>query len=110
MHHRLNNAVLKDAKRKSNPASVAKAYEPTPREPEALEACLVRRKKRKPAPRLTVTDAKGVAQIEVDHPEIGLAQLLLMVAIGTVNSDFFDGLISQLANVGTRGRGADEPA
>lgn len=55
-----------------------------------------------------MTDAKGVAQIEVDHPEIGLAQLLLMVAIGTVDSDFFDGLISQLANVGTRGRGADE--
>lgn len=31
-----------------------------------------------------------------------------MVAIGTANSDFFDGLISQLANVGTRDRGADE--
>jgi hypothetical protein len=65
-----------------------KAYEPTPREREALAAQRARRMRRKPSPNMTVTDKKGVAQIEVDHPDSAVGSTLLMEALGTAEPDF----------------------
>ena len=73
---------------KAAPSSaVAKPYEPTSREQEAIEAHFARMRKRPPAPRMMV---KGVSEIAVDHLEP--AQALLMEAIGTADRDFMDGL------------------
>jgi hypothetical protein len=63
-------------------------------------------KKEKPlAPRIIKGD---VATISPDHPEAGTGHLLLMEALGTTEPDFVDGLLKQLANVGTQGRVIDE--
>jgi len=85
-----------------------KAYEPTPREEQALEAFRARRRGRKPAPYVKVTNANGAGKLALDHPEHAVAQNLLMEAIGTADPYFCDGLLGQLANVGTQGRDLDE--
>ena len=87
---------------------VAKPYEPKPEERAAVEAFLARRKERRPAPRMKVTEKKGVLEISTDHPEPALGQSLLMEALGTAEPDFLDGLLGQLANAGTQGRAVDE--
>lgn len=88
--------------------AVAKPYEPTSREQEALEAHFARRRKQPPAPRMKVMVKGGVSEIAVDHREPALGQALLMEAIGTAEPDFLDGLLRQLANAGTTGRVVDE--
>jgi hypothetical protein len=100
---------LKDAEKKSNPADIAKPYEPTPSERETLKSYFARRDKRKPAPRMKVkADAKGVVNVEFHHPDRSIGQWLLMDAIGTADSEFMDGLLKQLVNAGTQGRTVDE--
>ena len=83
-------------------------YEPTAKEVEALKAQITRREQRLPVPRLEVGTKKAVPEIGVDHPDVALGQLLLMEALGTTSSAFLDGYLSQLVNVGTRGRDVDE--
>jgi hypothetical protein len=47
---------------------------------------------KKRSPRLKVTtDANNVTKIAPDHPDLGIAQLALMKAIGTSDSDFSNG-------------------
>ncbi|MCZ6895519.1 MAG: hypothetical protein O7H40_15940, partial [Gammaproteobacteria bacterium] len=87
---------------------VSEPYEPTPREREGMEAFRARRKERKPAPRMKVTEKKGGAEILLDHPDVAIGHTLLMEAIGTAELDFLDGLIRQLTNVGTHGQKVDE--
>ncbi len=87
---------------------VAKPYEPTPQEREGMEVYRARRKERKPTPRMKVTEKKGVSQISPDHPDLAVGHILLMEALGTVELDFLDGLLGQLANAGTQGRVVDE--
>jgi hypothetical protein len=88
--------------------AVTKPYEPTPHEQEALATFFARQKARKPSPRMTVTNKKGVTQIGVAHPDPGIGQALLMEAIGTADLDFADGLIRQLADAERRGDKVDE--
>ena len=88
--------------------AVAKPYEPTSREQEAIEAHFARRRKRPPAPRMKVSQEEGMAHISVDHPEPAVGQVLLMGALGTTDADFLKGLLGQLANAGTKGRVVDE--
>ena len=57
-----------------------------------------------PAPRIKVT---GNA-VRPDHPSRGVAQIALMKAIGTTDSDFYSGLIGQLINVGSPGKEPEE--
>ena len=100
---------MKDAEKKSNPADIAKPYEPTPSERETLKSYFARRDKRKPAPRMKVkADAKGVVNVEFHHPDRSIGQWLLMDAMGTADSEFMDGLLKQLVNAGTQGRTVDE--
>ena len=87
---------------------LAKPYEPTPREREAMEAYFARRKERKPSPRMKVSETRDVLSFSPDHPEPTIGQALLMEALGTAEPDFLDGLMGQLANAGTQGRVADE--
>jgi hypothetical protein len=80
---------------------VAELYEPTPREREVIEN--FRAQQNEPAPRMKVTKKKGVQNISHDHPEFELGKLLIMETLGTVEPDFMDGLILQLAKAGTKG-------
>jgi len=86
----------------------AKPYEPTAQERNALEAHFDRRRKRKPAPRMKVSMEGEVASISVDHENQRVGYSLLMEALGTDELDFLDGIVGQLANVGTKGRDVDE--
>jgi hypothetical protein len=86
----------------------AKPHEPTRREQEALAAFFARQKEQKPAPRMTVSDKKGIAQIDLAHPKPGIGQVLLMAALGTADLDFADGLIRQLADASRQGHTVDE--
>ncbi len=95
--------------RKSVPKKdVAKPYELTPQEREGMEVYRARQKERNPAPRMKVTEKKGVSQISLDHPDRAVGHVLLMEALGTVELDFLHGLLGQLANAGSEGRGVDE--
>jgi hypothetical protein len=87
---------------------VAKRYEPTPQERAAMEAYFARKKEKSPAPRMKISEKKGVMHISPDHacPRVGLA--LLMEAMGTTDADFLEGLLGQLANAGSQGRQVDE--
>ena len=85
-----------------------KPYEPTPRERTAGAAYLVRKEQASPAPRMRVSKKNGITQIEPDHPEPVVAEILLMDALGTAEPAFLNGLLEQLAKVGTNGRHVDE--
>jgi hypothetical protein len=87
-------------------SKTAKPHELTPRERESVEAYFGRRKSRKPAPRIKVTGKGG--QIDLDHQDPAIGQVLLMEALGTCEADFVNGLIRQLTNVGSQGSTADE--
>jgi hypothetical protein len=83
--------------------TVVPKYEPTPGDREAMAAYFARKTARKPSPRMTVANKKGVAEITVAHPRPDIGQALLMEAVGTADLDFWDGLIRQLANAPGRG-------
>jgi hypothetical protein len=87
--------------------TVSKPYEPTPRERDALKAHLNYRET-KAAPRIKVAVEKDTSRLTVDHPDVGLGQLLLMQAIGAKDVGFYEALISQLADASRQGRTADE--
>ncbi len=101
-------AKRRTAQRTPERKAVTKPYEPTPEERAAVEAMLARKKELPVAPRMKVTEKKGVSQISPDHPDLAVGHILLMEALGTVELDFLDGLLGQLANAGTQGRVVDE--
>jgi hypothetical protein len=68
----------------------------TPRERAAIEKFFAEREAH-PSPRLKVSDNK----LSLEHPDQLIGQALLMEAIGTANSDFLHGLLTQLANAGS---------
>jgi len=77
--------------------SPARKYEPTPQEQSALDALASRRKERAPAPIMKVDD-NNPGQMTFDHDEIMVGFGLLMNAVGTADSEFICGLLSQIAN------------
>jgi len=83
----------------------AKPYQPTQADAQAFKAYMAARKKA--APRLKVVPgAKGA--VTVDYPDKALGQITLMKALGTTDDDFLNGLVHQLANVGSQGASPDE--
>jgi hypothetical protein len=88
--------------------NITKPYEPTPHERVAVKAHLARYKEKPPAPRIKVSEKEGVTEIAPDHPDLAVGNALLMRALGTTDAYFTDGLLGQLANVGTQGRDVDE--
>jgi hypothetical protein len=87
---------------------LVKPYEPTPYERRTLVAFHAREKERPPAPRMKVTNEKGVMTLAPDHAEPSIAHVHLLEALGTRDFDFLDGLLKQLCNVGSKGKTVDE--
>ena len=102
------HAKRRTAPKKPTEKAVAKPYEPTPEERAAMEAYLARKRETAPAPRMKVSEKRGVAHTMIDHPEPALGTVLLMDAIGAIDTDFFSGLLRQLVNAGSKGQEADE--
>jgi hypothetical protein len=65
-------------------------------------------KQRPPAPRIKITETSGTVEVSTDHPMPSLGDALIMQAVGTVDADFYSGLLSQLINAGAHGRKPDE--
>ena len=87
----------------------AKAYEPTARELEAVKAYYAHHRERKnPAPRVKLTVVGKVGNLDLDHPDPNLGATLLGQALGSADSEFVAGLISQLANAGSKAGKVDE--
>jgi hypothetical protein len=91
----------KERNRKST--EIAKPYEPTPEEHAALEAVRARRKE---TPRVKVDE--NAHKLVLDHPEPYYGCSLLMKALGTLDPDFYQGFVPQLAKAATQGQSLDE--
>ena len=86
----------------------AQRYEPTPKEQAALEALASRRTERSPAPRMKIVGDNGPGQITFEHDEPAVATALLMNAVGTTDTEFLCGLLSQISNAASKGKKLDE--
>jgi hypothetical protein len=77
----------------------SKHKSPTPLAPRELAAIqkLFAGRQAHASPSFKVSDNK----VSLDHPDELIGQALLMEAVGTADFDFYKGLISQLANVGS---------
>ena len=85
--------------------SVAKPYEPTPGERLLMESYFARQAQTPAAPKLKVSDDRsGATEVSPDHPDPRMGLSLLAEALATTDVSFVVGLISQLADAGTRGR------
>jgi len=87
-------------------AAVKPKYEPTPRETAAISK--LRTRKTVEAPRIRFTKEGDRRTLTLDHPDVTTASMLLMEALGTTDPDFLMKFLSQLVNVGTKGRDVDE--
>ncbi len=87
------------------PATVAKPYEAKQHELETVAR--YRESAKTEAPSLKAELKDGAAHLSVDHPDARFGQFVLMDALGTKDTDFYDVLISQLANVSSQGRDVD---
>jgi hypothetical protein len=96
--------------KENNPNAGKAKYEPTAREKTALDQYVAHVKAAPATPCIKVTDGKKAPTIKPDHPDESVGYALLMEALGTVSVDFMQGLLSQLANAGSRGQQIDEGA
>jgi hypothetical protein len=80
----------------------AKPYQPTQADAKALEAYQAGQAKK--GPRLKVAGSS----IKIDHPDPVCGHLSLLKAIGSTDSDFLEGLTTQLINAASPGSAADE--
>jgi hypothetical protein len=92
---------------KAKTRAVAKPYQPAPHERAALETHRTQEEQSPLAPRLRVTENDGATTICPDHPKPDVGYLLLMDALGTRDPDFLEGLLTQLADAGSKGRKVD---
>jgi len=61
-------------------------------------------------PRIKVSRDKKATAISLDHPDGLVGYALLTEALGTVDGDFVDGLLTQLGHAGSQGQQIDESA
>ena len=89
--------------------SVARPYEPALGERLLMESHFARQAQTMAAPRLKVSDdSSGATEIAPYHPDPRMGLRLLAEALATTDVSFVIGLISQLADAGTRRRKVDE--
>lgn len=88
-------------------ADVTKIYEPTVKERAAEEAV---RAHWKETPRVKVSSDENAHKIEFEHPSPYHACFVLMEALGTADSNFYQGIVPQLAKAATVGQKVDEQA
>ena len=90
------------AKRKAK--AVAKEFVPTPEQEDAAKAVTARLRSKAPAPVLKVEGNS----IKLECPDEIIGAFQLMETLGTTDVKFQNGLLSQLANVGSQGSQIDE--
>lgn len=78
------------------------------RELRALANQKARRQKTNPAPRIKASRRDDQDHLDIDHPSMTTGYTLLMESFGTTNPDFANGLLSQIANISSRGQSVDE--
>jgi hypothetical protein len=101
----MTRAVPERKTETENSIAIARQYEPTQRERQAVEAYAERRQQRPPAPSLAVTsDDTATVRVAIDHPDGALGEKLLANALGTTVTAFLPGLIEQLARAGIKGK------
>jgi hypothetical protein len=88
-------------------SSLAAKYQPTAEEGVAIQSIIAREQRRPPSPRLKVGMRRRAAGLGHDHPDLETGWLLLMNALGATDSNFAEGLVSQLFNAGTVGKNFD---
>ena len=88
-------------------ADIVKTYQPTPDERAAEDAVRVHWKK---TPRLRVSSDESAHKIEFEHPSPYHACFVLMEALGTADSNFYQGIVPQLAKAATVCEKVDEQA
>jgi hypothetical protein len=91
-------------------SELGQSYEPNAEERAQITAYVARRKQKPPSPWVTLDDKAGTTQVSTDHPLPSLGQTLVMQAIGVMDPDLFDGLLSQMVNASTQGQTPDERA
>src|SRR3982074_1342587 len=87
---------------------LVKLYEPTAAERRALEAQRSRRQQQRLPIRARASMKGDAVSLQPDHADAAFGHLLLMDSLGTIQVDFSDGLLAQLANAATKGRIVDE--
>lgn len=92
----------------SKTKAVTAPYEPTAREKAALDAYRARKVGKSPSPDLKVVTAGDATSVAPDHPDSIVATKLLSKALGTTNPYFVQGLLTQLANAGSKGQKPDQ--
>ena len=83
------------ARRNRRVEPVLKPYEPTSDERSAIESFRARRKR---TPQLKVKKKRGKEIVSIDHPDLTSAQAVLLRALGTIEPDFLNGILNQVAN------------
>jgi hypothetical protein len=104
----MTKRVAKPNKQPEPAKELVKPYEPTPYERRTLDTLRDRHAEKPAAPRMKVTNEKGVMKLAPAHAEQSIAYVLLLEALGTRDLDFLDGLLKQLCNVGSQGKTVDE--
>jgi hypothetical protein len=94
-------------KKVDQPSSVT-PYQPTQEERTAVHAFFDRKKQRLPSPNLKVSKKGHATEVSLNHPEPRTGLLLLLHALGSTDSDFLKGLLTQLASASSKGTEADE--
>lgn len=89
--------------------SIAKPYEQTPREKEAVEK-FHEHSRTKGAPDVKVTKTEALTSIGIDHADPSTGGIVLMQALGSNDPQFFYGILEQLGEVSNSGQGVDEKA
>jgi hypothetical protein len=100
--------TTEEKQRKAKGKALAAPYEPTPREKAAIDAYRAQKAGKYPSPDLKVVMAGKATSVAPDHPDSVVATKLLMKALGTTNPHFVQGLLTQLANAGSKGQEPDE--
>jgi hypothetical protein len=93
-------------RKKSERAAAEPQYRANRRERAVIEKHL--RRMAEAAPRLKVVETADKTNISTDHPDEVIGQALLTDALGTSDSDFYGGLIRQLANATSANGRLDE--
>src|SRR4051812_13388547 len=99
------SASTKSRSRKQQ--DLAPPSEVSPEERVVFDGFLARYLAQAPAPRVKVGGDSGTSW-SVDHPDRVVGTGLLMASLGTMDQDFFGGLMGQLANAGSKGPLLDE--
>lgn len=99
---------MKKAKSAKPSRTPAITHEATPAERAVVVKYLDRVKGKPPSPKMKIEDRDGKGHVVPDHPDANVGIFLLKEALGITEPGFYDGLLSQLINIGSPSREIDE--